>query len=114
MQSSRRNLPGMVEIPLVRWVRLLVDGVFPKEGNMVGTDNSVDCPRNPGVSAVGLSSPVVTRVFIPLITPFLYGMERGVIELFDSLRPGVEPYFIQSNRIYQRQPPIIREMMRRG
>jgi glycosyltransferase involved in cell wall biosynthesis len=41
-------------------------------------------------------------------------MERGVTELFDSLRPGVEPYFIQSNRIYQRQPPIIREMVRRG
>lgn len=55
-----------------------------------------------------------TRVFIPLVTPFLYGMERGVIELFDSLRPGVEPFFIQSNRIYQRQPPIIIEMVRRG
>src|ERR1035441_3070276 len=56
----------------------------------------------------------VTRVFIPLITPFLYGMERAVIELFDALRPEVEPYFLQSNRIYQRQPPIIREMTRRG
>src|ERR1035441_5345314 len=56
----------------------------------------------------------VTRVFIPLITPFLYGMERAVIELFDALRPEVEPYFLQSNRIFQRQPPIIREMTRRG
>jgi len=56
----------------------------------------------------------VTRVFIPLVTPFLYGMERAVIELFDSLRPAVEPYFLQSNRIFQRQPPIIREMTRRG
>ena len=56
----------------------------------------------------------VTRVFIPLVTPFLYGMERAVIELFDALRPGVEPYFLQSNRIFQRQPPIIREMTRRG
>ena len=59
------------------------------------------------------ASPTV-RVVIPLVTPFLYGMERGVIELFDSLRPEVEPYFIQSNRIYQRQPPIISEMTRRG
>jgi glycosyltransferase involved in cell wall biosynthesis len=56
----------------------------------------------------------VTRVFIPLVTPFLYGMERAVIELFDALRPGVEPYFLQSNRIFERQPPIIREMTRRG
>src|ERR1700731_3742201 len=55
-----------------------------------------------------------TRVFIPLTTPFLYGMERAVIELFDALRPAVEPYFLQSNRIFQRQPPIIHEMMRRG
>ena len=55
-----------------------------------------------------------TRVFIPLTTPFLYGMERAVIELFDSLRPEVEPHFLQSNRIFQRQPPIIREMIRRG
>ena len=57
---------------------------------------------------------VATRVFIPLTTPFLYGMERAVIELFDALRPGVEPHFLQSNRIFQRQPPIIREMVRRG
>src|SRR5437773_697894 len=41
-------------------------------------------------------------------------MERAVIELFDALRPAVEPYFLQSNRIFQRQPPIIREMVRRG
>jgi glycosyltransferase involved in cell wall biosynthesis len=64
-------------------------------------------------SAISLPTGV-TRVFIPLITPFLYGMERAVIELFDALRPGVEPYFLQSNRIFQRQPPIIREMTRRG
>jgi glycosyltransferase involved in cell wall biosynthesis len=56
----------------------------------------------------------VTRFFIPLVTPYLYGMERAVIELFDALRPAVEPYFLQSNRIFQRQPPIIREMTRRG
>jgi glycosyltransferase involved in cell wall biosynthesis len=41
-------------------------------------------------------------------------MERAVIELFDALRPEVEPYFLQSNRIFLRQPPIIREMTRRG
>ena len=54
------------------------------------------------------------RVFIPLVTPFLYGMERAVIEIFDSLRPEVEPHFLQSNRIYRRRPPIVDEMERRG
>jgi glycosyltransferase involved in cell wall biosynthesis len=58
--------------------------------------------------------PAATRVFIPLVTPFLYGMERAVIELFDALRPEVEPYFLQSNRIFERRPPIIEEMIRRG
>ena len=61
----------------------------------------------------GQGGPAATRVFIPLVTPFLYGMERAVIELFDSLRPAVEPYFLQSNRIFQQQFPIIREMTRR-
>ena len=56
----------------------------------------------------------VTKVFIPLITPYLYGMERAVIELFDALRPQVEPYFLQSNRIFQQKLPIVEEMKRRG
>ena len=56
----------------------------------------------------------VTKVFIPLITPYLYGMERAVIELFDALRPQVEPYFLQSNRIFQQKFPIVEEMKRRG
>jgi glycosyltransferase involved in cell wall biosynthesis len=37
-----------------------------------------------------------------------------VIELFDALRPEVEPYFLQSNRIFERRPPVIEEMIRRG
>lgn len=61
-----------------------------------------------------VSSPTVTRVFIPFVTPFLYGMERAVIELFDALRPDVEPYFLQSNRIFQLKLPIVGEMTRRG
>lgn len=55
-----------------------------------------------------------TRVFIPLVSPYLYGMERAVIELFDALRPEVEPYFLQSKRIFERRLPIIEEMTRRG
>ncbi|MBZ5684388.1 MAG: glycosyltransferase family 4 protein [Acidobacteriia bacterium] len=82
--------------------------------NIANTNVLSESPREPGASSVGSPPAAVTRVFIPLVTPFLYGMERGVIELFDSLRPGVEPYFLQSNRIYQRRPPIIEEMERRG
>jgi glycosyltransferase involved in cell wall biosynthesis len=55
-----------------------------------------------------------SRVLVPLITPYLYGMERAVIEAFDALRPEVEPYFVQSSRINGRNPPIIQEMRRRG
>src|SRR6476646_410265 len=39
-----------------------------------------------------------TSVFVPLVTPLLYGMERAVIELFDALRPAVGPYFLQMIR----------------
>ena len=56
----------------------------------------------------------VPRVLIPLITPYLYGMERAVIEAFDVLRPEIEPYFIQSSRIVGRNPPIIQELRKRG
>jgi glycosyltransferase involved in cell wall biosynthesis len=55
-----------------------------------------------------------TTVLIPLITPYLYGMERAVIEAFDALRPEIEPSFVQSSRITERNPPIIQEMRRRG
>ena len=61
-----------------------------------------------------LKKNAVCRVFVPLVTPFLYGMERGVIELFDALRPEVETCFLQSSRIYQQRPPIVSEMLRRG
>ena len=75
-------------------------------------------PIRPGIRQCQLVAavprPAATRVFIPLVTPFLYGMERAVIELFDALRPEVEPYFLQSNRIFERRPPIIEEMIRRG
>ena len=53
------------------------------------------------------------RVLVVLITPFLYGMERAVIGTFDVLRPDIDPHFVQSNRIFEREPPVIQEMLRR-
>jgi len=54
------------------------------------------------------------RVLIPFFTPFLYGMERAVIEIFAALRPEVEPHFVQSYMIACRRPPVIEEMANRG
>ena len=82
--------------------------------NIVNNHVLIEPAVEPTVPSVASPLAPATRVFIPLTTPFLYGMERAVIELFDALRPGVEPYFLQSNRIFQRQPPIIQEMIRRG
>ncbi len=77
---------------------------------------------NRGLQSTELARPALravprtaaARVYIPLVTPYLYGMERAVIELFGALQPEVEPYFLQSRRIFDRQPPIIVEMIRRG
>jgi glycosyltransferase involved in cell wall biosynthesis len=80
----------------------------------VVSNANLESSQGSGMPRAGAAPAAATRVFVPLVTPYLYGMERAVIELFDSLRPTVEPYFLQSNRIFQRQPPIIREMTRRG
>ena len=53
------------------------------------------------------------RVLIPFGTPYLYGLERGVIEAFDSLRPDVDPLFIQSRWVQDRGLPVIEELRRR-
>src|ERR1035441_8379877 len=82
--------------------------------NIVDTQLSAKPSVEPVVPSAVSPPDAVTLVFIPLVTPFLYGMERAVIELFDALRPGVQPFFLQSNRIFQRQPPIIHELIRRG
>jgi len=38
----------------------------------------------------------------------------AVIELFDALRPDVEPYFLQGSLIFKDRQPAIREMISRG
>ena len=54
------------------------------------------------------------RVLVVFVTPFLYGMERAVIETFDRLRPEIDAHFVQSSRIVERNPPVVREMRRLG
>jgi glycosyltransferase involved in cell wall biosynthesis len=54
------------------------------------------------------------RVLIVFNTPFLYGMERAVIETFDLLRPEVEPLFLMTHYAYRNDLPVYREVKRRG
>ncbi len=64
------------------------------------------------VGARRVACPV--RVLIVFNTVFLYGMERYVIELFDLLRPEVEPHFLLSYTTYRKQLPLLAEIERRG
>jgi glycosyltransferase involved in cell wall biosynthesis len=54
------------------------------------------------------------RVLIPFNTVSLYGMERGVIETFDLLRPEVEPIFLMSLTTRLMNLPVLEEIERRG
>lgn len=54
------------------------------------------------------------RVLIPFNTVSLYGMERGVIETFDLLRPEVEPHFLLSLTTRRNELPVLAEIERRG
>lgn len=53
------------------------------------------------------------RVLIPFASPYLYGMERAVIETFDALRPQVTPEFQLSNMGLKRRTPVVQEIERR-
>lgn len=44
----------------------------------------------------------------------VYGMERGVIDTFDMLRPEVEPHFLMSYTTKRLDLPILKEIKERG
>lgn len=54
------------------------------------------------------------RVIVPFNTPYLYGMERAVIELFSALRPEVEAHFVTAESFKLQDLPVISELERRG
>ena len=58
--------------------------------------------------------PADWRVLIPFGTPYLYGMERAVIETYDALRPEVMPEFLISTMAKKRRRPVVLEIERRG
>ena len=57
---------------------------------------------------------VSRQVLIPFNTVSLYGMERGVIETFDLLRPEVEPHFLMSYTTQRLNLPVLAEIKRRS
>ena len=56
-----------------------------------------------------------SQVLIPFnVGPIVYGMERGVIEVFDLLRPELEPHFLMSFTTGRLRLPILQEIQARG
>ena len=54
------------------------------------------------------------KVLIPFNTVSLYGMERGVIETFDLLRPEIDAHFLLSYTIREMNLPLLAELQGRG
>ncbi len=79
-------------------------------------------------SSVSGESPVVVETVeaartpagpVKILIPFnssgyLYGMERAVIEIFDVLRPAVQPHFLLSHTMLRENLPVLAEVRRRG
>ncbi len=53
-------------------------------------------------------------VAVLLNSPYLYGMERAVIELFSALRPEIEAQFLMSHVTLRENLPVLKEVERRG
>lgn len=54
------------------------------------------------------------KVLIPFATVSLFGMERGVIETFDLLRPEIDPHFLVSQTTRLLNLPLLGELKGRG
>src|SRR5689334_13981674 len=61
-----------------------------------------------------MNSPSPPRVLVVFNTATIYGMERAVIETFDSLRPDVAPEFLISQIVRRNNLTVWREIQRRG
>jgi glycosyltransferase involved in cell wall biosynthesis/ubiquinone/menaquinone biosynthesis C-methylase UbiE len=56
----------------------------------------------------------LARVTVLFNTPFLYGMERAVIELFSALRPEIEPLFVMTHVTLRENLPVLKQIEGRG
>jgi glycosyltransferase involved in cell wall biosynthesis len=57
---------------------------------------------------------VALKILIPFNTVSLHGMERGVIETFDLLRPEIDPHFLLSCTTRRLNLPVLEELQGRG
>jgi glycosyltransferase involved in cell wall biosynthesis len=58
--------------------------------------------------------PNTVRVLVVLGSPYLYGMERAVIERFAFARPEVDPRFLLAHATKRKNLPILDDVARRG
>jgi glycosyltransferase involved in cell wall biosynthesis len=57
---------------------------------------------------------MAVKILIPFNTVSLHGMERGVIETFDLLRPEIDPHFLLSCTARRLNLPVLQELQGRG
>ena len=81
---------------------------------MVTAGGQAQCVEPELHEAAGTRLGAPVRVLIVFNSIALYGMERQVIELFDLLRPEVEPHFLLSYTTYRKKLPVLEEIERRA
>lgn len=50
------------------------------------------------------------KVFVTLVTPYLFGMERSVIQRFELLQPEIKAQFMLTYTVYRLKLPILSEI----
>lgn len=66
----------------------------------------------PGSFAISMLVNRPIRVLVPFNTPYLYGLERVVLNLFDGLRPEVEAHFVTAKSFKRESLAVIKEIER--
>ena len=54
------------------------------------------------------------RVLVPFNTPYLYGMERAVLDLFSAVRPEIEAHFVSAESFRRTRLPVVEELEARN
>lgn len=61
-------------------------------------------------SQYGRSAARPIRVLVPFNTPYLYGMERAVLDLFSAVRPEIEAHFVSAESFRRSRLPVVKEI----
>jgi glycosyltransferase involved in cell wall biosynthesis len=100
----------------LRWAKLNPCATLCLEGNYLALThtNPGTTTSAPGAEVEARPARHAVRVLVVFNTPYLYGMERAVIETFDLLRPEIEPLFLMTHYALREDLPVYREVKRRG